>query len=255
VLEPHALGPLPAAGAATPRQLLGHTAGLPDYYRAPGLKARLAADPVTPLAPSDLLALAATAGGPAFPPGTGFAYSDTGYVVAGLAIEQAAGMPLHAAYRELVLDPLGLDATYLEGHEPARGATPARNLWADRDMSAVTPTFDWAGGGLVTTTADLVDFVRGLWAGRLVGRESIAAMTAWNPAARFDPDGGPQYERYGLGLGSNTVRGVELVGHTGFWGTFAYWAPAHEAALAGTVNASRADRMVLVEAACLALAG
>jgi D-alanyl-D-alanine carboxypeptidase len=253
VLPRATLALLPDAWGATPRHLIGHTSGLPDYFYSSQLPERLATNPTLPFEPVDLLRLAASVGPPAFAPGAGFAYSDTGYVLAGLVVEQVTGMPLHGAYRQFVFDPLGMDATYLEGHEPARGGRPACNLWGERDMSGVTPTFDWAGGGLVTTSSDLAAFVRGLWSGRLLARESLDTMTSWNRRARFPPDGTPQYEHYGLGIGSNTVAGVELIGHTGFWGSFAYWAPAHAAALTGTVNSSGADRAPLVEAACRAL--
>lgn len=254
VLPDAALALLPDAAPTTPRQLIGHTSGLPDYFHSARLPERLATDPATPFAPLDLIEMAAGVGPPEFSPGAGFSYSDTGYVVAGLAVEQVTGTRLHEAYRSIIFDPLGMDATYLEGHEPARGTPVACNLWGDRDMSDVTPTFDWAGGGLVTTTRDLAAFVRGLWSDRLIAPGSRDQMTGWNRAARFPPGAPPQYERYGLGVGSNTVEGVELIGHTGIWGAFAYWAPAHRAALVGTVSSSRADRAPLVRAACRVLA-
>jgi hypothetical protein len=46
------------------------------------------------------------------------------------------------------------------------------------------------------------------------------------------------------------VEGVELLGHTGFIGAFAFHAPEHDAVLAGTHNASHVDRWPLVAALC-----
>lgn len=43
----------------------------------------------------------------AVPPGQGFAYSDTGYVITGILVKQVTGRPLHAVHHELVFDPLG----------------------------------------------------------------------------------------------------------------------------------------------------
>lgn len=43
-------------------------------------------------------------------------------------------------------------------------------------------------------------------------------------------------------MGTNTVEGVELLGHTGFIGAFAFHAPGYDAVLAGTHNASQVDR-------------
>jgi hypothetical protein len=59
-----------------------------------------------------------------------------------------------------------------------------------------------------------------------------------------------RYERYGLGMGANTVEGVELLGHTGFIGAFAFHAPQYDAVLAGTHNDSQVDRWPLVAALC-----
>ena len=55
---------------------------------------------------------------------------------------------------------------------------------------------------------------------------------------------------HGLGMGANTVEGVELLGHTGFIGAFAFHAPEYDAVLAGTHNASHVDRWPLVAALC-----
>jgi hypothetical protein len=51
-------------------------------------------------------------------------------------------------------------------------------------------------------------------------------------------------------MGTNTVEGVELLGHTGFIGAFAFHAPRYDAALTGTHNASQVDRWPLVAALC-----
>jgi hypothetical protein len=66
----------------------------------------------------------------------------------------------------------------------------------------------------------------------------------------FPPGHVLRYERYGLGMGTNTVEGVEMVGHTGFIGAFAFDAPGYDAVLAGTHNDSQVDRWPLVAALC-----
>jgi hypothetical protein len=52
------------------------------------------------------------------------------------------------------------------------------------------------------------------------------------------------------GHGSITVEGVDLLGHTGFIGAFAFYAPEYDAVLVGTHNASHVDRWPLVAALC-----
>ena len=159
------------------------------------------------------------------------------------------GQPLHEVYRELVFDPLGMDTTWLEGHKPARTPDPAHHYSGELDWTAISPTIDWAGG-LVTTAPDLTRFVRALWSERIIGSRALGELTRWTPAASFPAGHALRYERYGLGMGTNPVEGVELLGHTGFTGAFAFYAPGYDAVLAGTQNASQVDRWPLVAALC-----
>jgi D-alanyl-D-alanine carboxypeptidase len=237
----------------TPRQLIAHTAGLPNYFNDGAFFAVLRKDPKRFWQPIELVDHAAAHGTPYFAPGEGFAYSDTGFVIVGLLAEQVTGHPLHEVYRELVFDPLAMDATWLEGHEPVRRSEIAHHYTDELDWTTVSPTIDWAGGGLVTTLADLASFVRGLWSEELVDSDGLAELTTWTANASFPPGHTLRYERYGLGIGSDTVEGIQLVGHTGFIGAFAFYAPEYNAVLVGTHNASEVDRRPLVAALCSAL--
>jgi D-alanyl-D-alanine carboxypeptidase len=165
-------------------------------------------------------------------------------------VEQVTARPLHAVYRELVLDPLGMDATWLEGQEPARAREVAHHYSDGLDMTTISPTIDWAGGGLVTTAPDLARFVRALWSGRILDSPGLDQLTRWTPGASFPPGHAVRYNRYGLGMGAIVVDGLELIGHTGFFGAFAFHAPEYDALLIGTHNASRVDRWPLVAALC-----
>jgi D-alanyl-D-alanine carboxypeptidase len=246
---------LDALPGTTPRQLLAHTSGLPNYFSEEALSPWLRRTPNRARRPVELVDLAATQGAPRFLPGEGFSYSDTGYVVAGILVEQVTGRPLHRVYRELVFDPLEMTMTWLEGHEPARTPEVAHHYSGDLDWTTITPTIDWAGGGLVTTAPDLLRFVRGLWSGRIVDFDALTEMTRWTPGASFPPGHALRYDRYGLGVGSITVDGVELRGHTGFIGAFAFHAPEYDAVIVGTHNASHVDRWPLVAAICRELHG
>jgi CubicO group peptidase (beta-lactamase class C family) len=241
---------LDALPRITPRQLLTHTSGLPNYFTDQAFAARLHENPGRTWRPAELVDHAAAYGTPHFPPGQGFEYSDTGYVVTGILVEQATARPLHEVYRELVFNPLGMDSTWLEGYEPARQPEAAHHYSGELDWTTISPTVDWAGGGLVTTAPDLTRFVRALWSERIVDPRALGELTRWTPAASFPPGHALRYERYGLGMGTNTVEGVELLGHTGFIGAFAFHAPEYDAVLAGTHNDSQVDRWPLVAALC-----
>ena len=117
-------------------------------------------------------------------------------------------------------------------------------------MTTVSPTIDWAGGGLVTTAPDLSAFVRGLWSGQILDPAGLEQLTRWTPGAWFPPGHRLRYDDYGLGTGRIEVEGIELVGHTGFIGAFAFYAPNEDAVLVGTHNQSQVDRWTLVGALC-----
>jgi CubicO group peptidase (beta-lactamase class C family) len=69
------------------------------------LAKRLQADPTTRFPPTVWIRLAATQ--PLyFPPGSGYHYSNVGFEVLGLVIEQATGQPLQQVYRERIIWPL-----------------------------------------------------------------------------------------------------------------------------------------------------
>jgi D-alanyl-D-alanine carboxypeptidase len=241
---------LDALPRTTPRQLLAHTSGLPNYFTDEAFAVRLREDPARAWRPAELVDHAAAYGTPRFPPGQGFEYCDTGYVVAGILVEHVTGQPLHEVYRDLVFDPAGMDSTWLEGYEPARTPEAAHHYTGELDWTTISPTIDWAGGGLVITAPDLTRFVRALWSERIIGSRALDELTWWTPAASFPPGHALRYQRYGLGMGTNTVEGVELIGHTGFIGAFAFHAPGYDAVLAGTHNASQVDRWPLVAALC-----
>src|SRR4051812_35378 len=239
----------PLAGT-TPRQLLTHTSGVPNYFREESFAVRLKAAPTQPWRPVELVDHAAAHATWRFPPGKGFEYSDTGYVICGILVEQVTGRPLYEVYREYVFDPLGMDSTSLEGHEPTRAPEVAHHYSDDLDWTSISPTVDWAGGGLITTAPDLARFARGLWAEQIVDAAGLADLTRWTPGASFPPETGLRYDRYGMGMGLNVVEDVALLGHTGFIGAFAFYAPDYDAVLVGTHNASHVDRWPLVAALC-----
>ncbi len=169
-------------------------------------------------------------------------------MLAGLIIESLASRPLHEAYRDLVLDPAGMADTWLEssGEAPRRPDIASHDL-DGHDITDMDPTVDWAGGGLVSTAADLAAFLRALTRGQLVSSRAWTDMTRWQPG----PEG--YYDDYGLGLGRYTFPAGQVVGHHGVWGAFAFWSPELDAIITGTVNTGKVDRRPLLGAVVRAL--
>jgi len=95
----------------TLRQLLQHTAGLPDYGGLPAYHEAVArraepwsADELLRRVSSDTLL---------FSPGQGWAYSNVGYFFVRRLIEEATGEEVDAALRRLVFGPLGVPGVRL----------------------------------------------------------------------------------------------------------------------------------------------
>ncbi|MER7133493.1 serine hydrolase domain-containing protein [Streptosporangium saharense] len=230
----HVLGGHSYGARITVRQLLGHTAGLYDYATDERWIAEVAARPHRTWTPQQLVDWALTHGRPYFRPGEGSHYSDTGYILAGYVIEKVSGLPLHRAYRTLLLDPLKLRGTYLEHWERHRGAPLSHPYFGSVDARDWNPTFDtFAGGGLVTTAADLTTFFRALFEGRVF--HDPATLRAMLTAT-------PQSEgTLGLGIQRLASGGEVLWFHPGAWGAVAAYAPARRISVVATVNQAQDD--------------
>lgn len=172
-------------------------------------------------------------------PGTAFHYSDTAFVLLALLVERVTGESYHANLRDRILAPCDLRDSYLAYRDdPSLG--PRRQPEADVHAygipmlsSGKNLSFDWGGGGLVTTAGDLVRFQRALAEHRLPGSNRILRrMTAWTRPA------GLAGLRTGVGLGLFRTRypGGELWGHSGAWGAKMDCDQAAGIYFAGTVN-------------------
>lgn len=170
-----------------------------------------------------------------FKPGSDFYYSDMNYVLLGLLIEQIENMSLAEVIRSRILRPLNMNDTYLEFYEPARGNGKLIHQYRKRmDMTMTNTSFDWAGGGLVSTTLDLAKFAKALFNGSLISPSSLKKMTTM----RFT---GAHNNRYGLGLNESTFGGDTYYGHYGFYGSYAGYCPAKETVLVYNISQAAVD--------------
>lgn len=200
----------PFVEGITIRQLLNHTSGLDDFMGDPiaffepyrrNLAHRWELDARDELE----LVLAKPR---QFPPGEGWAYHGSNYLVLRLLVEEATGMSLRDALRERIFEPLGLERSDLvEGPllgDCAHGYLPPDNpiLPGGPGLVDVTPIdvpFHGAGGGIVSTAGDVVTLLRALLGGGLIsGRLRTEMLDA------VDSDW-PETDRYGLGIGEITA--------------------------------------------------
>lgn len=232
----------------TIRQLLTHSSGLFDYAQSDGFIGEIITDPSTVWTPRRMLEGSIVWGQPHFAPDTGYgyAYSDTGYVLLGLVIEHLDGRPLHESYRARLLDPLGLDGTYLEGFEEHRGTELAHTHEGVHDTSIIHGTADWAGGGLVSTLDDLAVFARALVDGRVVAGPHLDEMMRYDFRTLDPARHSPGFLGYGFGVEARESDGFLLRGHRGHWGAWMHVDPVSRLTITGTINQAdrRPDRVV-----------
>jgi len=214
----------PFAAGITIRQLLNHTSGLDDFMGDPiAFFEPYRRDPAHrwELGPREELALVMEKPR-LFPPGEGWAYHGSNYIVLRLLVEEATGQPLRDALRERVLAPLGLQRTDLvEGPlrgDCARGYLPAENPILPGgpeplDVTEIDVPFHRAGGGIVSTAGDVATMLRALLGGGLLPdplrTEMLDAVESdWN-----------ETDRYGLGIGEiTTLMGRERSQSGAAWG-------------------------------------
>jgi D-alanyl-D-alanine carboxypeptidase len=174
-----------------------------------------------------------------FPPGTEFHYADTNYILLGLLIEKVTGRSLDAELRDSIFLPLGMHGTYLSYSEDET-SRPHRTLPADfwmGDLPVISGgldvSFDWAGGGVVTTAADLNRFLRGVQHASVFRRSSTRdEMLACVPT----PSSSGRRVGYGLGIRCVETSHGLMWGHTGAWGAAMFLFPRSDVAITGTVN-------------------
>ncbi|MHC3994429.1 serine hydrolase domain-containing protein [Thiomicrolovo sp. ZZH C-3] len=173
---------LPNHDALTLRYLLNHRGGLPDHVHMERFTSAVSREwqkRGNPFPPERLLRFILDRP-PLFNVGEGWAYSDTGYILVGLVIEAATKKRYYDLIDTRFLKPLGLtltgpsDRRRLPGLAPGYTAAdnpfgfPGKTTRTDGSMQW-HPGLEWTGGGLVSSSRDLVR-----WGAALFGGEAIS---------------------------------------------------------------------------------
>lgn len=189
------------------RQLLNHTAGLPDYSTLKAYRKAVAKNEEP--WPRDVLFDAAMAQGILFLPGKGWSYSNLGYMLVREFIEHATGKPFFVIFNEMIGDALGLESVELATTREQF----ARVYWAGGRRYHPGWVYH---GCLIGTAADAARLLHGLFTANLLN-----AATREQMLVRF-PLGGALTGRpwtecgYALGLMSGRF-GIagRAIGHSG----------------------------------------
>lgn len=145
---------------------------------------------------------------PALEPGTGFAYSNTNFLLAGMIIETVTGRSYADELERVVIMPLELSGTYLPRADERRLRgphphprqysrwmnPPVGEVW---DATEMTTGWGGAAGAHVSTTADICRFIGALASGALLPAAQHQAM--WTTVST---EGSGWIPEFGLGTDS-----------------------------------------------------
>src|SRR5580692_5976705 len=230
----------------TIRSLLQMTSPIPNYSETIAIGEIEVADLHRQFSGKDLIGFVDPANGNHFPPATGWFYSNTNYILAGLIIEAASGMSYEQALTTMILEPLGLhDTFYANGSHPGpASAGPVmsrvpRALYLLQDclsyqpepcaVSTLAPLIgkdmrmqnrSWAAeaGAIISTPHDLGLWIRALFEKRVIPAKQLDEMTTLVSNK--------------TGLPLQEVSADETLG---FRTIFAYW-PQDDLLITGSVN-------------------
>jgi len=192
----------------TIRELLSHTSGYQDFWpqdyvpslmlkpvSAQGIIERWARRPLD------------------FEPGTKWQYSNTNFVIAGLVVEKAAGMPLGTFLGQRVFSPLGMTSVTNTDEHQLPQSDPAGYfryaLGPARPAPKEGPGWMFAAGELAMTPTDLAKW-----------NISLIDQTVLKPASYHEMETDVLLKNgvgthYGLGIGVTSVNGHRQLEHNG----------------------------------------
>jgi D-alanyl-D-alanine carboxypeptidase len=268
----HWLPQYPAWKDVTIRSLLQMVSGIPNYSETVEIGEMQVADIHHQFSDKDLIGFVDPDNGKHLPPNTGWFYSNTNYILAGLIIEAASGMNYEQALTTMILEPLGLHDTYYANgaHPGPASAGPVmsrvpRALYMLQDclmyqpepctVSTLAPLIgkdmrlqnrSWAGeaGAIISNPHDLGLWIRALFekrvfpAGQLDEMTTMVSNKTGSPLTEVTAD-----EPGGFGLGLGRFYRKEMGGAywfyegetLGFRTIFAYW-PQDDLLITGSVN-------------------
>lgn len=235
---------LPSANDITLRHLLQHRSGLPDHVHLDAF-AKLWPDRVDGVTAEELIGLVLDSE-PLFPPGEGWAYTDTGYLLLGLVIERVTGRPYEEVVRERFIAPVGLSSTgpsnsislpsLARGYvETGSGLGLPSYTTDDAGVMLWNSALEWTGGGLYANARDLAIWGRAFLSGRILSEAAYREALKGVPVPESDTA-----SFYGLGISIRTESDFGPVyGHhgwiPGYVSSLQYY-PAYDTAVAFQIN-------------------
>jgi D-alanyl-D-alanine carboxypeptidase len=190
----------PAWKDVTIQRLLNMTSGIPNYSETEAMSRIWISDPTRDLTAENLIELVYPTGNGDLPKSTGYHYSNTNYILAGMIAAKAAGQSYRDLVHKMVIEAFGLHSTFYEnGTYPdavhdrlAHGYfdNPAcadyqpkcTQSWTHalmgRDVRDMGTSWAQAAGGAIADARDVDRWMRAVFAGRVVPPKQQAEWLA-----------------------------------------------------------------------------
>lgn len=225
-------GPLPHLSGIEVRHLLTHTSGLPPV-------------PIWPAAGdgnSRHNCVASVLTTPTLrPAGTGYTYSDTGYILLGEIAAQVFGQPLEICFRERVADPLGLKALgFCPSTDLVKRGVPTGQETAGRVHDPRARDLGGVAGhaGLFGTAGDVLAFAEAVrtGGGTILSHASVSRMSVSQIPASVGAQSLGWFCAGNDYLPQGDLFSDQSFGHSGFTGTALLLDPASDITLVLLTN-------------------
>lgn len=212
---------IPNATKITIAQMLSHRSGIPNVTPdGSGMQPRTQEERIAEIAKIQ----------PDFEPGSKHLYSNSGYVLLGYIVEKAGGKSYQEALKERIVSKLGLQNTYMGTGNTNAGRNESlsyRYIGGWREAKEPDFSITAGAGAIVSTPADMVKFIQGLFDLKLISQNNLDQMKTMRDGE-------------GMGMEPFTFAGKTLYGHTGGSSTSGAWLayyPEEKLAMAYTTNA------------------
>ncbi|MGG5486498.1 serine hydrolase domain-containing protein [Gaetbulibacter sp. PBL-D1] len=234
--------------------LLQHTSGLPDYFTdetkdgSPNIINQLLMNPNKLWSAEELIQFSKDKMTPHFVPGTDYHYTDTEYVLLALIIENVSGLSLDKFFKQHIFQPLNMHSSYVNLKSSSiENKLPVVKFYASQyELSSLKSlSADWGGGGLVSTTHDLIAFFKAFNTYKIVKKDTRLAMQNWVTETK-GMEYGYGIRQVSVGELTNTESDLQLIGHSGSTASFLWYCPQLDTYISGTYNQLEVSKNALL---------
>ena len=197
----------------TVHHLLTHTSGIPNYTSFPGFMQEHTKETYSP---NDFIQVFADSA-LNFEPGSQFSYSNSGYFLLGVIIENVSGVSYEQLLTKNIFEPLNMKSSGYDHHStilPKRAAAYERRGGAYVNAEYLDMSIPYAAGSMYSTVEDLFLWDKALYTDKILSEEFRKQMFE----AHIPAWGNSSYG-YGFGVGKEDVGrdgdSLLVIGHGG----------------------------------------